>query len=91
MENKVEEKIPGLESYRWISVEETSKELEISKRTVFQYLKDGRIKGTKYKNRRLIDSVSILGFLLEKKVIEFNKINSPEMRRQIELDQFNNI
>ena len=76
---------------RWISVEETSKELEISKRTVFQYLKDGRIKGTKYKNRRLIDSVSILGFLLEKKVIEFNKINSPEMRRQIELDQFNNI
>ena len=47
MENKFEEKIPGLESYRWISVEETSKELEISKRTVFQYLKDGRIKGTK--------------------------------------------
>ncbi|MBT6636122.1 MAG: helix-turn-helix domain-containing protein, partial [Flavobacteriaceae bacterium] len=88
---KFEEKIPGLESYRWISVEETSKELEISKRTVFQYLKDGRIKGTKYKNQRLIDSVSILGFLLEKKVIEFNKINSPEMRRQIELDQFNNI
>ena len=91
MENKFEEKIPGLESFRWISVEETSKELEISKRTVFQYLKDGRIKVTKYKNRRLIDSVSILGFLLEKKVIEFNKINSPEMRRQIELDQFNNI
>ena len=91
MENNFEEKIPGLESYRWISVEETSKELEISKRTVFQYLKDGRIKGTKYKNQRLIDSVSILGFLLEKKVIEFNKINSPEMRRQIELDQFNNI
>ena len=91
MENKFEEKIPGLEPYRWISVEETSKELEISKRTVFQYLKDGRIKGTKYKNQRLIDSVSILGFLLEKKVIEFNKINSPEMRRQIELDQFNNI
>ena len=91
MENKFEEKTLGLESYRWISVEETSRELEISKRTVFQYLKDGKIKGTKYKNKRLVDSVSILGFLLEKKVIEYNKINSPEVKRQIELEKFKHI
>ena len=89
MENPFEEKIPCIESYRWLSVEDTSRELEVSKRTVFQYLKDGKIKGTKYKNRRLVDSVSIMGFLLERKVIEVNKINSLEMRRQIELEQFN--
>ena len=89
MENPFEEKIPGIESYRWLSVEDTPRELEVSKRTVFQYLKDGKIKGTKYKNRRLVDSVSIMGFLLERKVIEVNKINSLEMRRQIELEQFN--
>jgi predicted site-specific integrase-resolvase len=91
MENPYEEKIQGLEQYRWISVDDTCKELDVSRRTIFQYLKDGKIKGTKYKNRRLIDSVSILGFLLEKKVIEFNKINSPEVKRQMELQQFNQI
>ena len=91
MENPYEEKIPGLEQYRWISVEDTCNELEVSRRTVFQYLKDGKIKGTKYKNKRLVDSVSILGFLLEKKVIEYNKINSPEVKRQIELEKFKQI
>lgn len=91
MENPYEEKIPGLEQYRWISVEDTCNELEVSRRTVFQYLKDGKIKGTKYKNKRLVDSVSILGFLLEKKVIEYNKINSPEVKRQIELEKFKHI
>jgi len=91
MENPYEEKIPGLEQYRWISVEDTCNELEVSRRTVFQYLKDGKIKGTKYKNKRLVDSVSVLGFLLEKKVIEYNKINSPEVKRQIELEKFKQI
>ena len=91
MENPYEEKIPGLEQYRWISVNDTCNELEVSRRTVFQYLKDGKIKGTKYKNKRLVDSVSILGFLLEKKVIEYNKINSPEVKRQIELEKFKQI
>ena len=83
MENKFEEKIPGLESYRWISVEETSKELEISKRTVFQYLKDGKIRGTLYGNRRIIDSVSIIGFLYRKRVIDYHNIKNEEVRKQI--------
>ena len=30
-------------------------------------------------------------FLLEKKVIEYNKINSPEVKRQIELEKFKQI
>ena len=43
MENPYEEKIQGLEQYRWISVDDTCKELDVSRRTIFQYLKDGKI------------------------------------------------
>jgi len=39
----------------------------------------------------LIDSVSILGFLLEKKVFEFNKLNDKEVIREIELDKYKEI
>ena len=88
MENKFEEKIDGLESHRWISVDDCSEELEVSRRTIFQWLKDGKIKGIKWKNRRLIDSVSVVGYLLHKKVIEVNNLHDKEMIREIELNQF---
>ena len=88
MENKFEEKIDGLESHRWISVDDCSEELEVSRRTIFQYLRDGKIKGIKWKNRRLIDSVSVVGFLLNKKVIEVTNLKNKEMVREIELNQY---
>jgi predicted site-specific integrase-resolvase len=88
MENKFEEKINGLESHKWISVDDCSEELEVSRRTIFQYLRDGKIKGVKWKGRRLIDSVSVVGFLLNKKVIEVNNIKNREMIREIELKEF---
>lgn len=74
MKNPFEEKIEGIESYRWLSVDDCSDELGVSRRTIFQYLRDGKIKGTKWKNKRLVDSVSVMGFLLKKKVIEYDKI-----------------
>ncbi len=88
MENPFEEKIEGIESYKWISVDDCSEQLEVSRRTIFQFLKDGKLKGIKWKNRRLIDSVSVMGYLLEKKVIEINKLNNKEMVREIELKKF---
>ena len=91
MENKFEEKIEGLESHKWISVDDCSEELGVSRRTIFQYLRDGKIKGIKWKNKKLIDSVSVVGFLLNKKVIEINNLKNKEMVREIELNQFNEL
>lgn len=88
MENKFEEKIDGLESHKWVGVTDLSEQFDISERTVFQWLKDGRIKGVKWKGRRLIDSVSVVWFLLNKKVIEVNNIKNKEMVREIELKQY---
>ena len=88
MENKFEEKIEGLESFKWLSVDDCSEELGVSRRTIFQYLKDGKIKGIKWKNQRLVDSVSVIGYLLNKKVIEFNKLTSVEMKRELELQEY---
>jgi len=70
MENYFEEKIKGLDEYRWITVEDCSEKLGISTRTVFQYLKDGKIKGVKWKKRRLIDTISIMGFLIREGVMD---------------------
>jgi excisionase family DNA binding protein len=88
MENLFEQKLEGFETYKWISVDDCSEELGVSRRTIFQYLHDNKIKGIKWKNKRLIDSVSVVGFLLNKKVIEFNKLTSVEMKRELELQEF---
>lgn len=83
MENPFEEQIEGLEFYRWISVDDCSEKLNVSKRTIFKYLKEGKIRGVKWKNRRLVDSVSVIGFLLEKRVIEYEQLKSEEMKKMV--------
>lgn len=88
MKNRFEEKLEGIESYRWLSVDDCSDELGVSRRTIFQYLRDGKIKGTKWKNKRLVDSVSVMGFLLKKKVIEYDKIKDKEMKRELDMNEF---
>ena len=88
MENLFEQKLEGLETYKWISVDDCSEELGVSRRTIFQYLHDNKIKGVKWKNKRLIDSVSVVGFLLNKKVIEVTNLKNKEMVREIELKQY---
>ena len=88
MKNLFEEKLEGIESYRWLSVDDCSDELGVSRRTIFQYIRDGKIKGTKWKNKRLVDSVSVMGFLLKKKVIEYDKIKDTEMKRELDMKEF---
>jgi biotin operon repressor len=88
MENLFEQKLEGLETYKWVSVDDCSEELGVSRRTIFQYLHDNKIKGIKWKNKRLIDSVSVVGFLLNKKVIEVTNLKNKEMVREIELKQY---
>ena len=78
----------SIKSYKWVGVSDLSEQFGVSERTVFQWLKDGKIKGVKWKGRRLIDSVSVVGFLLNKKVIEVNNIKNKEMVREIELKEF---
>ena len=91
MENQFEDKLEGIENFKWLSVDDCSEELGVSRRTIFQYLQDGKIKGIKWKNKRLIDSVSLVGFLLEKKVIEITKLKNQEMIRELELNEYNKL
>lgn len=88
MENPFEEKIEGLDTYRWISVDDCSEKLGVSRRTIFQYIKDGYFKTTKWKNRRIIDSVSVVGWLLKKKVIEINSLQNPQLKKELEYKSF---
>jgi hypothetical protein len=80
--------LEGLETYKWISVDDCSEEVGVCRRTIFQYLHENTIKGIKWKNKRLIDSVSVVGFLLNKKVIEVTNLKNKEMVREIELKQY---
>ena len=88
MENPFEEKIEGLEIYRWITVDDCSEKLGVSRRTIFQYIKNGFFKTSKWKNRRIIDSVSVIGFLLQKRVVELNSVKNNDIRKEIEVEKF---
>ena len=88
MKDKFNEYIEGLETHRWVGVTDLSEQFDISERTVFQWLKDGKIDGVKWKNRRLINVPSVFGYLLKKKVIEVTQIREQELKRELELKEF---
>ena len=85
MEDRFNEYIEGLETNRWVGVTDLSEQFGVSERTVFQWLRDGKIEGVKWKNRRLINVVSVFGYLLKKKVIEVTQIREKEIKREFEL------
>ena len=91
MEDEFNKHIEELESHKWVGVKDLSEQFGVSERTVFQWLKDGKIEGVKWKNRRLINVVSVFGYLLEQKVIEVSRIKNKEMIRELELKEFKNI
>ena len=88
MEDKFNEYIEGLESHRWVGVTDLSEQFGVSERTIFQWLRDGKIEGVKWKNRRLINVPSVFGYLLQKKVIEVSQIKQQELKRELELKEF---
>jgi len=88
MEDKFNEYIEGLETHRWVGVTDLSEQFGVSERTVFQWLKDKKIQGVKWKNFRLVNVGSVFKFLMEKKILEISKIKNKEILREIELNQF---
>ena len=91
MEDKFDRHIEELESHKWVGVKDLSEQFGVSERTIFQWLKDGKIEGVKWKNRRLINVVSVFGYLLKKKVIEVTQIREREIKRELEFKQFKQI
>jgi len=81
----------SLGHYKWVGVKDLSELFEVSERTIFQWLKDKKIEGTKWKGKRLVNSVSVLSFLLEKKCLEMEQIKRRDIRDQIERGQFENM
>jgi predicted site-specific integrase-resolvase len=88
MEDEFDRHIEELESHKWVGVTDLSEQFGVSERTVFQWLKDGKIEGVKWKNRRLINVPSVFGYLLQKKVIEVTQIKQQELKRELELKEF---
>ena len=88
MEDEFNKHIEGLESHKWVGVKDLSEQFGVSERTVFQWLKDKKIQGVKWKNKRLINVPSVFGYLLQKKVIEVTQIKQQELKRELELKEF---
>lgn len=78
----------SIKSYKWVGVKDLSEQVGVSTRTIFQWLRDGKIEGTKWKGKRLINSISVIGFLLKKKCIEIQQIKEKEIRDKIEYNKF---
>ena len=88
MEDEFDRHIEELESHKWVGVKDLSEQFGVSERTVFQWLKDKKIQGVKWKNKRLINVPSVFGYLLQKKVIEVTQIKQQELKRELELKEF---
>ena len=84
MEDFFNEYIESLETYKWVGVKDLSEQFKVSERTIFQWLKDGKLESIKWKNKRLINVVSVMGFLLKKKCIEMEQIRNGDIKRKIE-------
>ena len=78
----------SLGHYKWVGVKDLSEMFDISERTVFKWLEQKKIKGVKWKNKRLIDSVSVMSFLLKKRCLEMEQIKKQEIRNKIERGEF---
>ena len=59
MKDVFKEMVDDLKDYRWWGVEELSEKLQVSKRTIYTWLKEGKIEGIKFRGRRLCDIVSV--------------------------------
>ena len=94
MDNQIDffnEYYESLGHYKWVGVKDLSELFQVSERTVFQWLKDGKIEGTKWKGKRLINTVSVLGFLLKEKCLEMEQIKKRELREKIERGEFESL
>jgi len=72
----------------WVGVKDLSELFEVSERTIFKWLKDKKIEGTKWKRKRLINSDSVLTFLLQKKCLEMSQIKHREIIEKIDYEGF---
>ncbi len=81
----------SLKTYKWVGVKDLSEQFDVSQRTIFQWLSDGKIEGIKWKGKRLINTISVMGFLLKKKSLEMRHIKEQEIKRELELKEFSKI
>lgn len=79
--NEIEQS--GSKMGRFMLVDEVGETLGVSRRTVFTYLKEGKISGIKSRGVRLVYTGSVLGYLLKQKVIELNEIKERELKEEL--------
>ena len=68
---------------KWLYVKECSEWIGVSERTIYQYLREGRLRGIKARGRRLISVGSILWFQIEQKALEIKDIKNKETAREV--------
>jgi predicted DNA-binding transcriptional regulator AlpA len=61
------------ENERWVSISDASKMTHLSERTIWRYIESNTFISTKAFGRRIIDSHSIIAYMIEKGLIEYSK------------------
>lgn len=77
----------NMEEHPFLTIEDVSSELGVSKRTIQTYISSGQLDSVKWKNKRLIKSVSIISFLLKKKLIEMSDVSEKIIVRDLDLQK----
>ena len=79
--NEIEQS--GSKLGRFMLVDEVGETLGVSRRTIFTYLKEGKISGIKSRGVRLVYTGSVLSYLLKQKVIKVNEIKERELKEEL--------
>ena len=66
----------NMEEHPFLTIEDVSSELGVSKRTIQTYISSGQLDSVKWKNKRLIKSVSVVAFLLKKRLVEMKDVGA---------------
>lgn len=68
---------------KWLFVQDVMELLQVSKTTVFKQIREGKYKSIKSRNRRLISTGSLMGYLLKMKVLRPREVEGVELKKEI--------
>ena len=68
---------------KWLFVSDVMELLQVSKTTVFKHLRDGKYHSIKSRNRRLVSTGSLLGYLLKMKVLQPRDVEDVQLKKEI--------
>ena len=68
---------------KWLYVSDVMEFLQVSKPTIYKHIRNEKFRSIKVRNRRLIETASLFGYLIKEKIIQPREVEGIELKKQI--------